>query len=147
MKNSEIRTMDFLKYVLGQVKSRSLSHPQALQLMHQYQQGAHAGVPAPAMLHPLVHRNTSTLAQQRYSSTFSGDEFFFAEHVVQGQRILPGVAHLELARAAVAAAFELDGTGCGISLEGVVFLRPILAQGEPVQVHAALAIGQDGAID
>src|SRR5439155_8815948 len=57
-----------------------------------------------AALHPLVQRNTSTLWKQQFSSTFHGDEFFLADHVIFGQRIMPGVAHLEMARAAVAAA-------------------------------------------
>jgi len=53
-----------------------------------------------AKLHPLLHQNTSDLSEQRFSSTFAGDEFFLADHVIQGRRILPGVAHLEMARAA-----------------------------------------------
>ena len=47
----------------------------------------------PATLHPLLHRNTSDLAEQRFSSTFSGREFFLADHVVRGQKILPAVAY------------------------------------------------------
>ena len=55
-------------------------------------------------IHPLLQQNTSDLTEQRYSSTFTGGEFFLADHVVRGQRVLPGVAYLEMARAAVAAA-------------------------------------------
>ena len=59
-------------------------------------------VPPPAeTLHPLLHRNTSDLAEQRFTTTLTGREFFLADHRVQGQMILPGVAHLEMARAAV----------------------------------------------
>src|SRR5205814_10286080 len=58
------------------------------------------------VLHPLLHRNTSDLRGQRYSSTFTGEEFFLRDHevVVSGkrsQKILPAVAYLEMARAAV----------------------------------------------
>ena len=35
-----------------------------------------------AVLHPLVHSNTSDLNEQRYSSTLTGEEFFLAEHQV-----------------------------------------------------------------
>ncbi len=50
-------------------------------------------------LHPLVHRNTSDFTEQRFSSVFTGTEFFLADHVVQGQKILPYcVAYLEMAR-------------------------------------------------
>ncbi|MFP7654374.1 SDR family NAD(P)-dependent oxidoreductase [Chryseobacterium proteolyticum] len=51
-------------------------------------------------LHPLVHQNTSDLDQQQFSSTFSGEESFLADHQVRHNKILPGVAYLELARAA-----------------------------------------------
>ena len=33
--------------------------------------------------------------------SFTGDEFFLSDHVVNGQKILPGVAYLEMAREAV----------------------------------------------
>jgi len=38
-----------------------------------------------------------------FRSVFNGREAFLADHVIQGQKILPGMAYLELARAAVAA--------------------------------------------
>lgn len=37
-------------------------------------------------LHPLVHENTSELSKQRFSSTFTGDEFFFTDHRVEGKK-------------------------------------------------------------
>ena len=62
--------------------------------------------PLSAQLHPLLHRNTSTLSEQRFTSTFTGEEFFLMDHQVQGQKVLPGVAYLEMARAALTAAGE-----------------------------------------
>ncbi|HYK00424.1 MAG TPA: SDR family NAD(P)-dependent oxidoreductase, partial [Thermoanaerobaculia bacterium] len=55
---------------------------------------------AAAILHPLLHSNTSDLSQQSYSATFSGDEFFL-QQLANGQRVLPAAAYLEMARAAV----------------------------------------------
>src|SRR6185503_6687611 len=52
-------------------------------------------------LHPLVQENTSDLWEQRFSTTFSGAEFFLADHVIQGTKVLPAVTYLEMARAAV----------------------------------------------
>jgi polyketide synthase PksN len=46
------------------------------------------------------------LWEQRFSSTFRGDEFFLVDHVISGQRVLPGVAYLEMACAAVREALE-----------------------------------------
>ena len=38
-------------------------------------------------LHPLLHKNTSDLSIQKYSSTFTGKEFFFADHIQPGRCI------------------------------------------------------------
>ncbi|MDM5182303.1 ketoacyl-synthetase C-terminal extension domain-containing protein, partial [Massilia sp. DJPM01] len=43
---------------------------------------AAAGI-ASTLLHPLLHANTSDLSEQRFTSTFSGNEFFLADHQVQ----------------------------------------------------------------
>ncbi|MEU5186688.1 SDR family NAD(P)-dependent oxidoreductase [Streptomyces klenkii] len=103
----------------------------------------------PAALHPLLHRNTSGLAGQRYTSTFTGDEPFLAAHRVGGARVLPAVAYLEMARAAVA-----DATGHApghpapaVRLRDVVWTRPLIAGDAPVDVHVGLAprTGTEGA--
>ncbi|ODS25134.1 hypothetical protein AB835_00255 [Candidatus Endobugula sertula] len=52
-------------------------------------------------IHPLLHTNISDFTQQCFVSTFTGYEVFFKDHVIQGKRILPGVAYLEMARAAI----------------------------------------------
>ncbi|ANZ20612.1 polyketide synthase family protein [Streptomyces noursei ATCC 11455] len=93
-----------------------------------------AGTPDPAALHPLVHRNTSDLAQQRYTSTFTGSEPFLASHQVRGARVLPAVAYLEMARAAVESAATGDGA---VRLRDVAWMRPIVVD-EPVDVHIGL---------
>ncbi|XYJ23398.1 hypothetical protein ACSE3M_20970 [Bacillus velezensis] len=58
-------------------------------------------------LHPLLHRNTSNLAEQRFSSIYTGEEFYLADHVVKGVLGFTGVAHLEMARAAMEQASEV----------------------------------------
>ncbi|PCE28606.1 hypothetical protein BWP39_00005, partial [Paraburkholderia acidicola] len=95
-----------------------------------------------AVLHPLLHRNTSDFAGQRYSSRFSGKEFFLADHVMGGHRVLPGVAHLEMARAALilAAAAPL----VSVELRDVVWIRPIGVDAA-LDVHVALRPQADGA--
>jgi polyketide synthase PksN len=97
------------------------------------------GEAAAAALHPLVHRNTSDLSEQRFSSMFTGAEFFLADHVVRGERVLPGVAYLEMARAAVEQASpEADGGRVGIRLENVVWARPFAVGGQPASLHIGL---------
>ncbi|WP_257389275.1 polyketide synthase dehydratase domain-containing protein, partial [Tahibacter caeni] len=97
-----------------------------------------------AALHPLLHTNTSTLRQQTYRSRFDGSEFFLADHRVRLtdqtiERVLPGVAYLEMARAAVAqAAFGHDDAE-HLELRDVVWLRP-LAVRERRDVSIALLV-------
>ncbi|MFC5743183.1 type I polyketide synthase, partial [Dyella tabacisoli] len=87
-----------------------------------------------AAIHPLVHRNTSNFDGLRFSSRFSGNEFFLADHVVQGERTLPGVAQLEMARCAADQAVAAGGQH---RLKNVVWLRPIVV-GSPKEMHVAL---------
>ncbi len=96
-------------------------------------------------LHPLLHRNTSDFSEQRFSSTFTGSEFFLADHVVQGQKVLPGVAYLEMARAAIEQAAKVSGA-TGITLKNVVWARPIVVKDDPVDVHIGLFPEENGEI-
>ena len=110
---------------------------------------APASLPAPALahtLHPLVQRNTSVLGEQRFSSIFTGKEFFLRDHVVKGERVLPGVAHLEMARAAVTLASGLGDDGFGVRLENVIFARPIVVSGEALEVHVSLHLNEDQSV-
>ncbi|MFJ2811696.1 SDR family NAD(P)-dependent oxidoreductase [Kitasatospora sp. NPDC087271] len=98
-----------------------------------------AEAPGAVLLHPLVHRNTSDLAQQRYTSTFTGAEPFLASHLVRGRRVLPAVAYLEMARAAVERAAAREGA---VRLRDLAWLRPIVV-GEPVDIDLALTPRED----
>jgi acyl transferase domain-containing protein/acyl-CoA synthetase (AMP-forming)/AMP-acid ligase II/shikimate kinase/acyl carrier protein/2-polyprenyl-3-methyl-5-hydroxy-6-metoxy-1,4-benzoquinol methylase len=91
------------------------------------------------VLHPLLQQNTSDFSEQRFSSTFTGEEFFLKDHCFHGKRILPGVAYLEMARAAAeVAAGTLAEKPMGIRLKDIVWLRPIVAGERPVQIHIGL---------
>ncbi|MCC1493267.1 SDR family NAD(P)-dependent oxidoreductase [Cognatishimia sp. F0-27] len=54
-----------------------------------------------------------------YPVIIDAEVFFVADHMLQGQPVLPGAAHLELARAAIAA----QGGGDGLTLRAVTFER------------------------
>ncbi|HEY1138400.1 MAG TPA: SDR family NAD(P)-dependent oxidoreductase [Xanthomonadaceae bacterium] len=106
-----------------------------------------APAPAASRLHPLVHANTSDLNEQKYSSSFGGEEFFLKDHVLRisgqasgdarSQRILPGVAYLEMARAAIECAAPIHRDSAIPQLEDVVWLHPIAVASETA-VHIAL---------
>ncbi|MFP5394404.1 MAG: polyketide synthase dehydratase domain-containing protein, partial [Gammaproteobacteria bacterium] len=94
------------------------------------------------LLHPLLHTNTSDLSAQKYSSTFDGAEFFLADHVVHGRPVLPGVAYLEMARAAACNA----ACAAHVRLTDVVWARPITLDGADVQVQLTLAPTEDAGL-
>ncbi|WP_313916890.1 SDR family NAD(P)-dependent oxidoreductase [Tahibacter sp.] len=95
--------------------------------------------------HPLLHENTSDVDAQRFSSRFTGDEFLLRDHVVLGERVLPGMAYLEMARAAVN-----EGGGAPpapdsrLVLRHVVWSRPLIVRDQAVDLHISLfRQGQD----
>ncbi len=104
---------------------------------------------APSRLHPLLHRNTSVLGEQRYTSEFSGDEFFFADHRIGGRRLLPGVAYLEIVRAALEHAHDGPASG-SIALHNVVWMQPLAAGSDavaaPCTLQVRLQAGQGGRV-
>ena len=87
-----------------------------------------------SILHPLVHRNVSTLMEQKFSSQFSGSEFFFSDHVGGGQKLLPGVAYMEMIRAAG----ELAGGSPVQTLKNIIWMRPLVVDNEEQQVEILL---------
>ncbi|MBU2629609.1 MAG: SDR family NAD(P)-dependent oxidoreductase, partial [Proteobacteria bacterium] len=89
-------------------------------------------------LHPLVHENISNLSAQCFKSTFTGTEFYLSDHVIQDRHILPGVAHLEMARAAVELSSAVKDGPAGIMLHNIVWARPLVVQNQPVQARIRL---------
>jgi acyl transferase domain-containing protein/enoyl-CoA hydratase/carnithine racemase/acyl carrier protein len=91
-----------------------------------------ASVGSAAFLHPLVHVNMSDFDGQRYRSTFNGEEFFLADHQLRTQgatveKVLPGVAYLEMVRVAVADALkQWPGS---LELRDTVWVKPLAVSG------------------
>jgi acyl transferase domain-containing protein len=63
-----------------------------------------------SILHPLLHANVSDVTGLIFTSEFDGEEFFLRDHVVLERRVLPGVAYIEMVRAAAALALPGDRT-------------------------------------
>jgi acyl transferase domain-containing protein/acyl carrier protein len=85
-------------------------------------------------LHPLLHSNESNLKEQRYQSIYTGMEVFLSEHIINGAKVLPGVAYLELARAAGS-----SSTACVVTqLRDVVWMSPVQVNDSPQQVHISV---------
>jgi acyl transferase domain-containing protein len=103
-----------------------------------------------AVLHPLLHSNTSDLSEQRYSSTFTGDEFFLTDHRVRtngsAQKVLPGAAYLEMARAAIQQLSPDQQESSVLKLQDTVWLKPFVVA-ERRRISIALSANDDGRID
>ncbi|THC51890.1 SDR family NAD(P)-dependent oxidoreductase [Streptomyces sp. A1499] len=91
--------------------------------------------------HPLLGANVSTLAEHRYATTLTGEEFFIADHRVEGRAIMPAVAYLEMARAAGALSLP-PGTR---AVARVSFERPLSFGHGPRTVHVELTPHGDAA--
>lgn len=95
-------------------------------------------------LHPLIDRNMSSLYEHKYEKTFTGHEFYLADHVVFGHNILPGVAYLEMMRAAA----ELASDQRILQLKSAVWASPIqIALSQARSVYVGLREGVVGLLD
>ncbi|MWC28302.1 SDR family NAD(P)-dependent oxidoreductase [Paenibacillus sp. MMS18-CY102] len=94
-------------------------------------------------LHPLLHENISDLSGIRFRSRFTGEERFLSDHVVNGQRILPGAVCLELAREAALRAYGQESSHA-IRLLHVAWLRPAMAGRQGLQVEIVLRDSANG---
>ena len=98
------------------------------------------GAAGSVVLHPLLQRNTSDLSEQRYSTTFTGEEFFLRDHRVRReehsvQKVLPGVVYLEMARAAIEEASPIQPKSSLLELHNTVWLRPVIVtEHQPVSI-------------
>ncbi len=83
-------------------------------------------------LHPLIDKNISTLASQAFETTFYSHELFLRDHVINTTPVLPGVCHIEMARAAV----TLSTAGLIGVFKNITWTRPIrVTQSTTVMIH------------
>ncbi|MFF0897345.1 SDR family NAD(P)-dependent oxidoreductase [Streptomyces sp. NPDC003278] len=78
---------------------------------------------ATAGSHPMLRRALPDGETTRYETRLDGSEPFLRDHQVRGSKVLPGAAHLEMARAAIACLVGEDRAG-RVSLGDIVWLRP-----------------------
>jgi acyl transferase domain-containing protein len=108
-------------------------------------QSDHQTSPQAAALHPLLHLNVSDLETQAYRSTFTGEESFLTDHRVRtdgdaAQKMLPGVACLEMVRAAVADA--LKSWPGFLEIHDTVWMSPVVVA-DRKSIFISLAAQQD----
>lgn len=81
-------------------------------------------------LNELVHRNTSNLKEQKYSSKFTGEEFYFKDHKIKLNNILPAAAQIEMMRFVSdnAGEFEIN------NFKELVWNEPIFADNNEINI-------------
>ncbi|MFB6877490.1 SDR family NAD(P)-dependent oxidoreductase [Streptomyces sp. NPDC056323] len=87
--------------------------------------------------HPLIHRSPAAAeppGTRRASTVFKGDEAILRDHTVRGQRVLPGAAHLEMAREAAARAWGTDAA-TPLLIRDMTWVRPVAFDGTPLSVE------------
>ncbi|KPA17628.1 polyketide synthase [Candidatus Magnetomorum sp. HK-1] len=87
-------------------------------------------------LHPLLHKNTSDLSGHRFHSIFTGNEYFFSDHMINGNQILPGVAYIEMARSAAA----ILAAKPVYTLKDIVWIRPIQVEKNDQNVNISIKV-------
>jgi polyketide synthase PksN len=107
------------------------------------------GTPLPGILHPLLHRDTSDPTQISFQS-----EFFAADALLQyrplrmgfeqAQAVLPEVACLEMARAALSEAIGVPAPASQVELRDIIWMEPVTASGS---VLTTVYTGEGGQIE
>jgi acyl transferase domain-containing protein/NAD(P)-dependent dehydrogenase (short-subunit alcohol dehydrogenase family)/acyl carrier protein len=83
----------------------------------------------------------------RFTSTFTGDEFFFADHIKGGYKILSGAVYLEMARAAVFELIDDEITANGqIIIKNVVCHKPLIIKDIPVDLNIDIELSENNEI-
>lgn len=140
---------DLVKYIVSGLKSKQFSKESAMDLIKLHAQESTSNNKNET-IHPLVQKNTSDVYSQRYRSRFTGKEFFLADHKVAIENdnilsVLPGVAYIEMARAAVCDAVPEMADSASIRIGNVVWVQPLVVN-EAVEVDIVLVPVEDGII-
>ncbi|ACU62720.1 SDR family NAD(P)-dependent oxidoreductase [Chitinophaga pinensis] len=130
---------ELVTYILNELKADRISRSEAVRLLKQAATNPSAN--DTELLHPLIHRNISTLEGQVFESVFRGTEFFLTDHVAAGRKILPGTVYLEMARAAL-----VLSTGVAeetVALSRVSWQQPMDVSEGAIRVYTALQVQED----
>ncbi len=79
-------------------------------------------MPQVPKLHPLIDRNTSDFMEQKYTTNLVGEAYYLADHIIQDNKVLPGVIHIEMGRAAGQMTINQNIH----AIKNVVWSRPII---------------------
>ncbi len=100
-----------------------------------------------SILHPLLHENISDFTEQKYRTILTGNEFFLKAHVIHGQKILPGVACLEMALAAIKASIDRKEEDTIFQLNNIIWAKAVVVNEKPVPIRISLYLENDEQIN
>ncbi|MEU5165866.1 SDR family NAD(P)-dependent oxidoreductase [Streptomyces mutomycini] len=95
--------------------------------------------------HPLLQRTVpgGPAGETTYETRFDGSEPYLRDHQVRGGLVLPGVAHLEMARVAVARALGREDAAA-VRLTDVVWLRAAVYGPDGLTLRVRVRTGGEG---
>lgn len=94
---------------------------------------------------PVLHANTSSFIQQRFTSTFTGRELFLSHHRIKGNKTLPGVVHIEMARVAIMQSLDTKEK-CILLFKNIAWYKPYITDQSLPEIHIELREDNDGDI-
>jgi len=97
--------------------------------------------PVPVAAEPSASVSTAT---PPFSRRIDRQDALVCEHTVQGQSVLPGVAHLDMIFATAA---ELAGAGRAWAIEDLVWLQPVTVAAAAQEIQVNTAARTDGGFD
>lgn len=96
----------------------------------------------PLREHPLLGTPVSD-DPSRYRATLSGQDFYLRDHRVRGEKVLPAVAYLEMAREVLVRATPA-ATDAPVRLTHVLWQRPLVVADQPRTAYTALTDDGEG---
>lgn len=93
-------------------------------------------------IHPLIHVNHSTLSKQCYRSKFESSEYFFQQHIIQEQGVIPASIYLEMAAQAMRNGLDVskDGLG-GFKIKNIGLQMPVYAKEDGQELKTTIEAG------
>nr|AKQ22652.1 malonyl CoA-acyl carrier protein transacylase [Scytonema sp. PCC 10023] len=85
-------------------------------------------------LHPLIQRHISANGKQIFTSILKADDFYLSDHIVDGEKVLPGVATIEMARIAA----EMAEGKKVRKIRQIIWARPIRVNNSTLNVELHL---------
>jgi len=136
--------MDRVKQLLMEMKSGRRSRDEVIEILSMPTQSSRGSAHEST---PLLRCVESAGGTATFVAAFDGSESFLRDHLVQGQKVLPGVMYMELARAAL---FCRDSTDTQnrfvLALQNMVWLRPLVVS-QAAELYIELHESPSGTTD